>query len=183
MNLHLSTNVSARTGEQVHRVCFSSHRARGVRVKGNWARVPPPGGSTPSQQAGLPRAPRQGRGSFLAEEAAVRSIWRQMKGREAPWPGGGWRETGGVGGQSLGLGWGDLGAQAAKASVPADPSQRQESPPPCWERGSCRDVRSKHLRTSGSRNCSQGPASQGVWEVHCSPSAGPACSHWGDTRP
>ena len=65
-------------------------------------------------------------------------------------------------GAEPGLGWEDLGAQAAKASVPADPSQRQESPPPCWERGSCRDVRSKHLRTSGSRNCSQGPASQGV---------------------
>ena len=102
-----------------------------------------------------------------------------MKGRAAPWPGGSWREAEGIGGQSLGLGWGDLGAQAAKASAPADPSQRQESPPPCWERGSCRDVRSKHLRTSGSINCSQGPVSQGVWEVRCSSSGGPVCSHRG----
>ena len=49
-----------------------------------------------------------------------------MKGWAAPWPGGSWREAAGVGGGGAWPWAGGSGAQAAKASSPAGPSQKQE---------------------------------------------------------
>lgn len=96
----------------------------------------------PSRQAGLSCAPRQTR-----EEAAAKYL---EAGEERAAPclvGAGERQE--VLGVELGAWAGASGAQAAKASSPADPSQKQESPYLAGKGVLCRNVCAKHRSHGG----------------------------------
>ena len=144
MNLQLSTNLSSKPGEQVHRVCFSSHKGPWGLSEGQLGQGPPtrrvhalPGKLVFSTPRAKPK------------EAAARSIWRQVKGWAAPWPGGSWREAGGVGGgRSPALGRG-LGSSGCKGIKPSRSQPEAGEALPCWERGLCRNVHAKHLSHRG----------------------------------
>ena len=143
MNVQVSTSLSAKPGEKVHQLCFSSHKGPWGLSEGQLGQGPPT-----RRVHALPGklvfpAPRA-----KPEEAATRSIWRQVKSGAAPWPGGGWREAGSVGGWSPGLGRG-LGSSGCKGIKPSRSQPESGESLPCWERGSCRNVCAKHLSHRG----------------------------------